>query len=453
MNFFSWTKKTMTVAVILAGLATGCSRSGRRQEHEHGETCGHGSAQEKPAQEHEHGEACDHGPAQEKPAQEHEHGEACGHGSEAPGAQAAFEIPESAQRLLGLSFVKAERRPVTGALRFPGRFEWMPGARRVYGVPAAGVVEPRVRPPQAVKAGDVLFTVRSPEWIARKGEVNEAEAARTLVKAEAEAVRRRLAQLKAAGTRHAELEQQLAVKEAEAVRAERTRQNAEAVLRAVRALCREEEDGVLVVRALEAGVVERLSAENGAWAETGAEVVCVTRVDGLWFRADGVASEMTNVRAGQKGFAEPPGKVRGEAAHGVIELGLAQDDAARVQPLYLLPQALPAWAGPGRAGVLNVIVAESAPASLALPQGCVVTDGLRRVVFVRDEKDPDRFLKVDVTLGAGDGDWVEVQGIEAGASVVLDGAYELKLASPAEGGQKKAAGHFHADGQFHEGKH
>ena len=255
-------------------------------EHDH-DGCDH--AEEKPAAAaeagHAHGAACDHdSEAAKKPAASgdgHAHGgEACdgGHASAAEsacshseaGEAGAIELSESARTLLGISFVTAAKRPVTGTVRFPGRFEWMPGARRVYGAAVSGAVEVRVRPPQQVKAGDVLFTVRSPEWVAKKGEVNEAEAALALAKAEAEALRRRLAQLKAAATRNAELEQQLAVKEAEAVRAERLRQNAEEALRAVRALCREA-DGVLVFTARDAGVVERVSVENGAWAAAGAE--------------------------------------------------------------------------------------------------------------------------------------------------------------------------------------
>lgn len=428
----------MMLAAAAACFAAGCSRHSDAQGHDHA-GCDH-----------------DHGHAQQpKPVAEetgHVHGADCDHGHDHDAAESAFEVPESAQRLLGLTFVTAEKRHVTGTVRFPGRFEWMPGARRVYGAAVPGAVEVRVRPPQRVNAGEVLFTVRSPEWVAKKGAAHEAEAALALVKAEAEALRRRLAQLADAGVRNAELEQQFAVKEAEAVRAEGARRNAEEALRAVRALCREQ-DGLLVVEARDAGVVERVSVDNGAWVETGAEVVCVTRADGLWFRAEGVSSELTRVRTGQDGFVEPLGKAKGDAAHGKLELGLAADAAARTQPLYLLMQTLPEWALPGGAGVLSAVVAESEPESLALPEACVVVDGLARVVFVRDAKDGDRFLRTEVSLGASDGEWVEVKGLKAGAAVVLDGAYELKLASPASGGRQKAAGHFHADGQFHEGKH
>lgn len=441
MKHFQWTRM-MVLAAMLAWLAAGCSRHDGAHEHDHA-GCDHEPAQKPvaaPAAGHAHGAECDHDQDAEASA------------AAAPSPLSAFEVPESAQRLLGLTFVTAEKRHVTGAVRFPGRFEWMPGARRIYGAAVSGAVELRVRPPQRVNAGDVLFTVRSPEWVAQKGVAHEAEAALVLVKAEADALRKRLAKLREAGARNAELEQQLAAKEAEAVRAERMRQNAEEAARAVLSFCREE-DGRLVVEARDAGVVERVSVENGAWAETGAEVLCVTRADGLWFRAEGVSSELTRVRTGQSGFVEPLGRVPGEVVRGEIELGLSADAAARTQPLYLLMQALPAWALPGRAGVLSVVVEESEPESIALPQACVVSDGLKRAVFVRDAKDGDRFLTVEVTLGASDGEWVEVRGLAAGAAVVLEGAYELKLASPASGGEKKAAGHFHADGQFHEGEH
>ena len=383
------------------------------------------------AHDHEHGEACDHGEKQTLNAQakEHEHGEACSHAQDSE----AFTMPESAQRLLGLSVVTAMPRRVTGTVRFPGRFELMPDARRAYSAPLPGVVEVKVRPPQRVAAGEVLFTLYAPEWTRVNGEVREAAAALALFKAESEALRKRLAQLREAGVRHAELEQQLAVKAAETERAEQTRQNAEAARAAILALCREQ-DGVLAVTAREAGVIERVPVASGAWVEAGAEVAAVVRADRLWFRADGIPAELGQVRDGQAGFVEPL-TARGEQppATGHVELGFETDDKARIHPLYLTADTWPAWAGPGRASVLSVAVAASAPEQIALPEACVVTDGLRQIVFVRDPHDAQRLFKREVALGASDGDWVAVEGVTAGEAVVLDGAYELKLAAPSAG--------------------
>jgi hypothetical protein len=86
---------------------------------------------------------------------------------------------------------------------------------------------------------------------------------------------------------------------------------------------------------------------------------------------------------------------------------------------------------------------------LAIPERCVVRDGIERVFFRRDPNDADKVIRVVADLGASDGYWVAVlSGVGVGNEVVLDGAYPLSLTG---GGKASAAGHFHADGTFHAG--
>jgi len=86
--------------------------------------------------------------------------------------------------------------------------------------------------------------------------------------------------------------------------------------------------------------------------------------------------------------------------------------------------------------------------TLAIPRSCVMRDGLNDVFFLRDPDDPDRALRIEAVLGASDGRWISIGNeVHEGDEVVLDGAYELVLAS--SGGMPKG-GHFHADGSFHE---
>jgi hypothetical protein len=74
-------------------------------------------------------------------------------------------------------------------------------------------------------------------------------------------------------------------------------------------------------------------------------------------------------------------------------------------------------------------------------------DGLSRVFFRRDAKNPDQVIRTDADLGLDDGRWVEVNsGLVDGDEVVLGGVYELMLASS---GTATKGGHFHADGTFH----
>ena len=300
MKNLKWTR-VMAVAAVLAWLATGCSRSNEAQDQEHAEG-DHDHPEHKPAAAesaggHEHGAACSHGaeapktePAKAEAAPSHEHGAACTGGAETPMEGTTFEIPENARRLLGLTYATAAARNVRGTVRFPGRFEVMPGARRVYSTVAPGVAEVLVRPSQRVKKGDPLFRIASPEWSRQTGAKREAAAVLALARTEAEAVRERLSRLKETGVRNAELEMALKMKEAEAARAESACQSVEGQLRSVLALCREEA-GVLVFEARDGGVVERVSADSGAWLDTGFEVVSVAREDGVWFRADGVSAE------------------------------------------------------------------------------------------------------------------------------------------------------------------
>lgn len=385
----------------------------------------------------------------------HAHGEEghAGHGAEEGDV---IVLPPSAHKLLGMTFATAAKRPVAGTARFPGRFEWRPDAARVYGAALDGKVEIKVRPSQRVKPGDVLFTLVSPTWVKQGGELRDAEAAVELARTEAKAVRVRLEQLREAGTRHAELEMTLAVKEAEALKAQRAMESVRESRRAL-ATCFREQAGELLFEATEEGLVEGFAAVSGSWVEKGGAVVRTLRPERIWFRADGLMVELARVQSGLKGFLEPlqgGGLTADVRVEGTVELGLTLEVAQRVQPLYFQPQKHEPWMAPGRAGVLSVVVEESSPEAVAVPLGCVVTDGLRSVVFVREAADGNRYHRREVVLGVSDGDWVEVKGVEAGAVVVLAGAYELKLAAPsATDANKKAAGHFHADGVFHEAKH
>jgi len=137
-----------------------------------------------------------------------------------------------------------------------------------------------------------------------------------------------------------------------------------------------------------------------------------------------------------------------------FEIGLPDPQTPRITPLFGVVQHPPEWARPGRAGRLRVVTKESAPRAVAVPDACLAQDSVKVYVIVRDAKDATKFHKREVTPGASDGVWTEVGGLRAGEVVVKEGVYELNLAMPVEGAKNRApAGHFHADGRFHEGAH
>ncbi len=74
------------------------------------------------------------------------------------------DVPAAVRRNLGVTFAKVTSRHIERTRRVPGRFELRPEARRAYHTRLAGHIDLHVKQYQSVKAGDVLFVVRSPTW-------------------------------------------------------------------------------------------------------------------------------------------------------------------------------------------------------------------------------------------------------------------------------------------------
>lgn len=212
------------------------------------------------------------------------------------------------------------------------------------------------------------------------------------------------------------------------------------------------------VRADEAGVVESMGLTNGAWADQKIAVLTVVRPDQLRFHALGLQSDLGVLRDGLPARIVPPTPTRAGSAidlestmAGALSLGLSGNPSARTVDLYCRPASLEPWARPGVSAHLEIVIDETASAMLAIPLGAVQRDGLSAVIFRRDPKDPNQAIRIEADLGIDDGRWVSVlSGLAPGDEVVLDGAFQLMLATS---GSIQQGGHFHADGTFHEEAH
>lgn len=115
--------------------------------------------------------ACDGGSAHDNSHGEHEGG----HADEQPSSNPnLIDIPPTVRSNLGISFVEVERRSVEKTLRVPGRFEYLPSARREYRTPLPGRVELVVDQFQRVEAGAVLYRIDSPGWRELQQQLTEA---------------------------------------------------------------------------------------------------------------------------------------------------------------------------------------------------------------------------------------------------------------------------------------
>jgi hypothetical protein len=212
--------------------------------------------------------------------------------------------------------------------------------------------------------------------------------------------------------------------------------------------------GYLTFRAKIAAVVDTIGVTNGGWAETGSLVLNTVCPHCVRFHATAPQSDIQRFCDGQQSRIVPPqGGSIGlqDAMSGELKLGFQGQADQRTLPLFVTPTELKHWARPGVSAFLEIYVDGSDERVLAIPRRCVVRDGLVDVFFRRDPADPNRVIRVEADLGANDGRWVAVaSGVKEGDEIVLQGAYELKLATSH---QTTKGGHFCGDGTFHTEPH
>ncbi len=206
------------------------------------------------------------------------------------------------------------------------------------------------------------------------------------------------------------------------------------------------------IRASLVGVIESAPLTNGAWASTGTLVLTCVDPNRLRFRAMGMQSDLGRLKSGLPARIVPP---KGGSIHlqdtmeATLTLGLSANAQERTVELIAVPTSLASWARPGVSAHLEIITA-GGENELAIPLSSVIQDGLSKVIFRRDPKNPDRVIRIESDLGVNDGRWVEVRsGVREGDEVVLDGVYQLMIASS---GTVQKGGHFHPDGTFHAGE-
>lgn len=400
-------------------------------------------------------------------------------------------IPPAVRDNLGITFIKVEQRAVTETRRVPGQFELLPTARNEYRAVVGGRIDLLVDQFQTVRAGDLLFTVDSPEWRQVQHEAVEAEGEISLAQANLDVAvaRRREAQsaltkqeeriknIASANVRNAELE-------SKAAELENSLPRLDAETRALEASLREAQEhyasrlnalssiagisievlrqrngseaswrsiAVLSVRAEHPGTVETISVNDGGWLEQGAFALSVIDPTKTRFHAEAPQSDITLYHDGQFASIVPPQGSSVDLQNvltGTLTLGLTAHETDRTVSLYVTPDQTTSWARAGVGGFLEVTLSEQTPKQLAIPVSSVVQDGLERVFYRRDPKDPDRALRVLADPGPSDGKWVVLKsGVKEGDQVVHEGVYALKLTS--SGQQAPAGYHYHADGALH----
>ncbi len=431
-------------------------------DHAHGEACsGHDHAEHKEHADHDHSTHA-HG-GHDHAHEGHSHAEAShpasvpcdghdhDHENGMPEAIIVSADPHS-RHLIALQ-VEVVPEPA-GALSSSlyGTLSAPEHALQAYALPAAGRVTLHVKSAQRVQAGDVLYSVESPAFTDQAAAVREGEANLTRCEEEVATLTARIERLKAVGTRNSDLEDQLLFKQAEARQLTRNLESSRARVRMLSrgAELAKNEDGLtyLVIRAEKAGTVRNVGVLQGSWCEQGAPIITISDPTQLEITASLYANDMPTFNRVR---AHIPQGSENMAAEGSWRLAEQVDPQTQTRALYFAPDSLPAGARPGQLCRLDLYNDSAACGNtISIPDSAIVRVGMDDMVFV--ELEAGRYAAVKVHAGDSRRGMTPVSGLKPGQRIVVKGGYELKYILPGDGQQKKA-GHFHADGKFHEGEH
>ena len=419
-------------------------------EHQHseGEECdGHEHAEHK----HAEGEECDgHDQAEHK----HAEGEKCDASSTTTGEKLiSVTIDDKAKKSLDMKVEKVVARPGLSEKSFYGQMEIPPHAVNTCALSAAGRVKLNVQSAQHVKKGDLLYTLDSPDILEIKAKADEDNAALARNTAELDVLLNRQKQLNEIGTKNSELDTSINFKKAERPGLEAAADNSS--LKLAQALAGGElKEGTLYVKADKDGSVQSVDINRGAWGEQGATVLVLTNKGDLEFKTTAYSGDSLNPSGALLVLDSPDGK-ESLVLDGKIRISDQINRENQTRNVYFTPDKLPQWAYAGQVARLEINSGDDeANGYIPVPNSAVVKVGVNDVVFIQDKNSPNKFIMQKVAILTPRQGMTPVNGLHEGQTIVTKGGYELKYAIPAqEGGEKKAAGHFHADGKFHEGEH
>ncbi len=427
--------------------------------HDHANCSGHEHAAEG---EHDHAHCGGHEHAAEG---EHDHTNCGGHEHAAEGEHENCNGPEHGDtdapvlvtadaRSRQVLRMRVEEVPTSDLVLTHSLYGYLTATEHTmetYAMPCAGRISLAVKSAQNVKKGDILYSVLSPAVGEQVAELTHARSSLERCNAELAILKSRLEKLQSIGTANSELESQYKFKHAEQIQLVQGVSVAEARLKMLLMGTElSEQDGLaaVVVRANADGTVRNVGINQGSWAEQGAAVVTMSNVEDLEIVATVYADDELLV---EKVRATMPVGRDHVALEGTWRLDEQVNTEKQTRTLYFTPSQLPQGAAAGRLCRLDLYAGVNDGKHVSIPDSAVVRVGLDDVVFV--EVKEGTFAMVKVHAGASRRGMTPVAGLVPGQRIVVKGGAELRYLLPADGQKKKSAGHFHADGKFHEGEH
>ena len=384
---------------------------------------------------------------------DHDHGSSCScghdHGHDHSGDTVVVKADAHSRHILAMQTepVPAAGQQLVGSVY--GTLSMPEHSLSSYALPSAGRVTLAVKSAQVVHKGDLLYTLVSPEVGQLSVDLAKARAAVERCRVEIQTLEQRVVRLKEAGTRNSELESQLVFKRAELDQATSELENTRALL-SMKCLGAElkTDNGIPTLRvyATADGTVRNVGFTQGSWGEQGAAVISMADSSAMEVVATLHAYSVPEIGSIRVSIPEGSGT---HACGAAWRLDDQVDKDTQTRTLYVSPETLPAGARAGKLCRVDLYGGKAGANTVTIPDSAIVKVGVDDVVFV--EVAEGTYAMVKVHAGESRRGMTPVEGLVPGQKIVVKGGYELRYLLPADG-QAKKAGHFHADGQFHEGE-
>lgn len=184
--------------------------------------------------------------------------------------------------------------------------------------------------------------------------------------------------------------------------------------------------GSFVIRAPISGVVVRRDAAPGMNVAAGNPLFHLVDPAVVHVVGHIPESQLARARATTAAQIEVPNSAGMLPAGQLLSIGRVLDPLSRTVPITFAADNRSLGLAVGQSVFLHLLMNQTAPAPV-VPASAIVDDGGRPIVFVQVEG--ESFERRPVTVGAREGEFVQITGVKSGEHVVTKGAHLVRLAS------------------------
>lgn len=341
----------------------------------------------------------------------------------------AISFLKEQQWTLDFATAVVQERPLRASLRVPGEIVPAPGAEADVLAPIDGrlVSAVALAAGASVSRGQELARIQPPPGAPAdlpQLEGGRAQATATLEFATRD--RERAERLVAAGAApQRRLEEARAV-EAQAIASARAAEAQLEQFNAARTAGAGNTAGSFVIRAPISGVIVRREAAPGMNVTAGSPLFHLIDPSTIHVVGHVPEAQLTRARVTTGAQVEVPNTTTMLPTGKMVSIGRVVDPQSRTVPITFAADNRVLGLAVGQSVFLHLLMNETKPAAV-VPASALVDDAGRPIVFVQTEG--ESFERRPVTVGAREGEFVQVIGVKAGEHVVTRGAHLVRLAS------------------------